>query len=183
MVENLSSSTENLGNSKIELYELKKSIENDLSDNEYLQECEKVLLDNWINVNNSSEEELEQALNEYRNYLSEPNPNDAGWWVLVLMWLRFVALAYLYKIRNKTWKDLASKKNTYPWIFSLQIALNELWYKIPRDDWFFWQHTEKAIKKFQADNKIKVDWAPGRKTINKIIVRTIKQLKADQKKD
>ena len=186
MVEKLSSSTENLSSStENELNELKnytksREIENDLSDKEYLQEFEKLL---WINVNDFSEEDLEQGLNNCRNYWSESHTYDAEMWVWVLIWSRTEALAYLYKIKDKTWEDLASKKNTYPWIYSIQIALHDLWYDIPREDWFFWPQTKEAIKKFQADNKIKVDWVPGTKTINKIIVRTIKKIKKDIEND
>lgn len=199
MVEKLSSSTENFWNYKNELNELKNSvnniskkfsgnnksreIENDLSDKEYIKECEKVLLDNWINVNDFSEEKLEQSLNDYRNYLSESHPDHAWWWMLAVMGARFMALTYLYKIKDKTWETLANKKNTYPWIFSIQTTLDELWYKIPREDWFFWPQTKEAIKKFQADNKIKVDWVPGEKTIKKIIARMIKQIKENEKND
>ena len=77
---------------------------------------------------------------------------------------------YLKKIQNKERKDLTAK-NTSAWIMAVQIALKELWYNTGRIDGIYakdWT-TDAAVREFQEKNGLKVDGAPGKDTIKKLL--------------
>ena len=75
---------------------------------------------------------------------------------------------------KSAWQYLVKRGNTSAWIMAVQIALESLWkeeYDLGRIDGIFkkgWT-TEKAIKKFQGDNGLNPDGAPGKDTIRVLL--------------
>lgn len=82
---------------------------------------------------------------------------------------------YIEKIMDKEWKDLR-ENHTSAWIMAVQIALRstQIWwnshdkYGPIQIDGILWNSTKEAIKKFQSDNELTVDWLPWKNTLNKI---------------
>ena len=60
-------------------------------------------------------------------------------------------------------------------VMAVQISLESKWYEVWVIDWLLkkssWNEsdTEKAIKKFQKENWLRVDWVPWRNTIQKLL--------------
>jgi len=77
---------------------------------------------------------------------------------------------YLESIQNKEWKELTAQ-NTSAWIMAVQIALEKLWYDTGTIDGIYaegWT-TDAAVRAFQENNDLKVDGAPGKETIHKLL--------------
>ena len=77
---------------------------------------------------------------------------------------------YLESIKNRERGDLTAK-NTSAWIMAVQIALEELWYNTGTIDGIYaegWT-TDAAVRKFQAEHGLKVDGAPGKDTIGRLL--------------
>ena len=79
-----------------------------------------------------------------------------------------VVKKYLDSIKDKDWWEL-TEKNSWAWIMAVQIALESQGYDVGRIDWVFWNATWNAVRKFQGDNGLKVDGAPGKNTIKKLL--------------
>lgn len=63
------------------------------------------------------------------------------------------------KAENWWWSTIA-------WTTAVQIALEYLWYDVWKIDWNKWWNTEKAIKKYQRNNNLEIDWQPWPEVIH-----------------
>lgn len=60
-------------------------------------------------------------------------------------------------------------------VMAVQIALESKWYEVWKIDWLLkngkWtlSMTEQAIRKFQKENSLRIDWVPWRDTVKKIL--------------
>ena len=66
----------------------------------------------------------------------------------------------------KAWNDWTA---TTSWIIAVQIALEYIGYDVWKIDWKLWWDTEKAIKDYQREYGLGIDWVPWPKVIEKII--------------
>ena len=55
------------------------------------------------------------------------------------------------------------------WVMAVQIALESQWYNVWKIDWMLWIETKAAVRDFQTNQWIKVDWDPGPETISKLL--------------
>ncbi len=85
------------------------------------------------------------------------------------------SLDYLKTLKDKkTYKEVMAK-NSWATVMAVQILLKNKWYNIGKIDGILktqWKSTSKtmeAIAKFQSDNWLTPDGAPGPKTIKKIL--------------
>ena len=81
------------------------------------------------------------------------------------MW---VVEKYLESLKDKSWADL-KKENSGAWIIAVQIALESQGYEVGKIDWVLWNETAGAVRKFQSENWLKVDGAPGKDTISRLL--------------
>jgi len=64
------------------------------------------------------------------------------------------------KERNPKWVQVTL------WV---QVALSILWYSAGTIDGYYWPNTKNAVKEFQKNNNLKIDWIAWSETIRKII--------------
>ena len=64
------------------------------------------------------------------------------------------------KERNPKWVQVTL------WV---QVALSILWYSAGTIDGYYWPNTTNAVKEFQKNNNLKIDWIAWSETISKII--------------
>ena len=55
------------------------------------------------------------------------------------------------------------------WVMAVQIALESEGYNVWKIDWMLWMETKAAVRDFQTNQWIKVDWTPGPETIWKLL--------------
>ncbi len=75
--------------------------------------------------------------------------------------------AYLGTLKGLSMQAIRDKWAA--WVMAVQIALESEGYNVWKIDWMLWMETKAAVRDFQTNQWIKVDWTPGPETIWKLL--------------
>lgn len=90
--------------------------------------------------------------------------------------------AYLSTLNGLSINEIRDKWAA--WVMAVQIALESEGYNVWKIDWMLWVATKAAVRDFQTNQWIKVDWDPGPETISKLLnVLWVDQSKDNQEKN